>query len=256
MEPRQQEAGFKRLDVLPAYRLVCDAVEREIVAGRLRQGDKLPTESALAQQFGVNRSTVREGIRLLEQSGLVRREGGKRLHVSLPHARELATRASRALVMHQVTFRELWEAAIEIEPITVGLAVGRCGADEIASLESTILQMESSGDDIDRFVRLDISFHDLIAKASRNRVLQLAREPLSLLFLPAGRAILPRLRTQKRVIDAHRVIAAALASGDRAEAERWMRRHMEDFRRGYERTGLDLDKPLDLASLGMDPDVR
>jgi len=61
---------FTRIERAPAYKLVYDAIEKQIFAGRLKVGDPLPAETTLAEQFGVNRSTVREGIRLLEQSGL------------------------------------------------------------------------------------------------------------------------------------------------------------------------------------------
>jgi len=243
------ESRFAKLDVLPAYRLVYDAVERDIVSGRLQPGDRLPAETTLAQQFGVNRSTVREGIRLLEHSGLVRREGGKRLFVSLPHYLDLASRASRALVLHQATFRELWEAAMAIEPVTVAYAAERITAAELDRLEETVVAMDDAIADVDRFVRLDIAFHDLLATASRNRALELAREPLSLLFLPAGRAILPRLGTHRRVIDAHKAIMEALRHRDAEGARAWMHRHMADFKRGYERTGLDMNQQLDLASM-------
>ncbi len=240
---------FSKLAALPAYKLVFDAVERQIAAGNLKPGDSLPSETALAQQFGVNRSTVREGIRMLEHSGLVRREGGKRLFVSLPHYLDVASRASRALVLHQVTFRELWETAMAIEPVTVSYAAERITTAELERLEETIKAMDDGPDDVDSFVRLDIAFHDLIAKASRNRALELAREPLSLLFLPAGRTILPRLNTHHRVIDAHRAILEALRLRDAKGAHDWMHRHMADFKRGYERTGLDMEQRLDLASI-------
>jgi DNA-binding transcriptional MocR family regulator len=58
----------------------------------------LPPEITLAEQLGVNRSTVREGIRLLEESGLVTRLGGKRLRVRLPHPLDSAPHVQRALV--------------------------------------------------------------------------------------------------------------------------------------------------------------
>ncbi len=90
---------FEKLDVLPAYRVVAEAIENNIVLGRLKVGDRLPSETELASQFGVHRSTVREGIRLLEESGLVARVGRTTLEVTLPHFQDLGTRASRALTM-------------------------------------------------------------------------------------------------------------------------------------------------------------
>ncbi|HEY5832150.1 MAG TPA: winged helix-turn-helix domain-containing protein, partial [Hyphomicrobiaceae bacterium] len=56
-------ARFERIKARPAYELVAEAIERKILAGRLKPGDPVGTESELVKQFGVNRSTVREGIR-------------------------------------------------------------------------------------------------------------------------------------------------------------------------------------------------
>ena len=75
------------------------------------------------RQFGVNRSTVREGIRLLEQSGLVSREPSRRLSVAVPHYHRLATRMTRALILQQVTFRELWHTSRALEPAAVDQAM-------------------------------------------------------------------------------------------------------------------------------------
>ena len=54
---------FSRITPIPAYQMVAEAIEREILSGRLRPGDPIGTEAELVRQFGVNRSTVREGIR-------------------------------------------------------------------------------------------------------------------------------------------------------------------------------------------------
>jgi GntR family transcriptional repressor for pyruvate dehydrogenase complex len=91
--------GFERIKPRLAYEQVAEAIERKILAGRLKPGDPVGTESELVKQFGVNRSTVREGIRLLEQSGLVAREPSRRLSVAAPHYHRLATRMTRALIL-------------------------------------------------------------------------------------------------------------------------------------------------------------
>ena len=122
--------SFARLDRAPGYRLLADAVEREILEGRLKPGDKLPTETEFATQFAVNRSTVREGIRLLEESGLVRREEGRRLFVARPETSALAQRMSNAMVMHAVTFRELWETMMALEPMAAELAAATSEEEE------------------------------------------------------------------------------------------------------------------------------
>ena len=254
-----QDHEFTRLERAPAYRLVHDAVEREILAGRLRVGDPLPAETQLAEQFQVNRSTVREGIRLLEQSGLVERDGGKRPRISMPHYLDLASSASRALILHSVTFRELWEASIILEPAIAERAATHIDEAGLADLAANIGAMQTevasidagAPADIDGFVALDRGFHEALANVAGNRVLALAHEPVTSLFIPAGQIILPRLKTYRRVLDAHRYIFDCLRARDPAGARRWMYKHMDDFRRAYELTALSLDAPFDAASLGM-----
>ncbi|WP_404385459.1 FadR/GntR family transcriptional regulator [Caenispirillum salinarum] len=244
---------FERLDVPPAYQLVFQAIETEIVEGRLNAGDRLPTETAMARQFGVNRSTVREGIRLLEQSGLVRREAGRRLHVSLPHTRELAPRVSRAMIMQRVTFRELWEVAMALEPAAAALAAVRITDSALTRLEENVeatRQAVAAGDPV---VPLDVEFHALIAEAAGNKALLLCREPMSLLFYPAIRVLFTKSETgriaQGRLIKAHEILLDALRGRDEVTARDWMTRHIVDFKRGYAVRGLDMDAAVDRLSL-------
>lgn len=60
----------------PIWRAIADALRTDLAEGRYSIGDKLPTESALAERFGVNRHTVRHGISALVDEGLVRTRRG------------------------------------------------------------------------------------------------------------------------------------------------------------------------------------
>lgn len=241
-------AQFGKLDVVPAYKLVFDAIEKQILSGGLTEGDLLPSELALAEQLGVNRSTVREGIRLLEESGLVTRLGGKRLRVRRPDPLDSAPQLQRALVLNQVTFREMWEAATAIEPVIAGLAAERITDEELRELEENLRQLEASPEDVALFMKVDIAFHDALGRAARNRPLLMAREAVSSLLMPAGHAILPKLKSHARVIKAHREILDALRTHNPRKAEEWMRKHIADFKRGYERAGFDADSFLQGAA--------
>jgi GntR family transcriptional repressor for pyruvate dehydrogenase complex len=63
-------------EAVPAYRSVARSISERILNGALPVGSALPSESALAQSLGINRSTVREAIRALEESGMLRRRPG------------------------------------------------------------------------------------------------------------------------------------------------------------------------------------
>lgn len=244
---------FERLEVVPAYKTVCEAIEREIVSGRLGPGDQLPTETELAEQFGLTRHTVREGLRILEQGGLVGREAGRRLFVKQPHYAELAPRALRALVMQRVTFIELWEVSMSLEPSAAARAAATVSPAQIEELEGNLREMEEALVAGRSIVQLDVAFHTLVAEIAANKALLLAREPISQLFYPALTKLFAypqnREKGPRRLIEAHRRIIAALKARDAAEAEAWMRRHIADFRRGYDVCDFDLNEPIGIGPL-------
>lgn len=241
---------FERINAAPAYQLVAEAIEREITSGRLRAGEPLGTEAELVKQFGVNRSTVREGIRMLEQAGLVRRDQSRRLTVGVPHYYRLASRMSRALVLHEVTFRELWEAAMVLDLAAVEHAAMRATPDIVAELEANIAKTEAAAGDWAEVTELDNQWHGLVFKAAQNRVLQLAREPALLLNLPATEMILASIDIAlPRVIKAHRAITEAIRDHDPETARLWMRRHLNDWRRAFVYMGKQLDHPIDQVYL-------
>lgn len=239
---------LEKLNVPAAYQVVSRELRRIIISGELKPGEQLPSEAELAEQFGVNRSTVREGIRKLENDGFVRRAGrSKRLCVSRPTSSQLAPRASRALVMHQVTFGELWEVARVLEPACARLAAALRAPEHVARLKENVERSRQSLGDAALSVQLDTAFHTLVATAACNRALLLCRAPVGMLLYPAFEVLIPLLpQAVGRTVAAHQRIAAAIAAGDAAEAELWMQKHVLDFRRGWEMANLSLDMPVGL----------
>ncbi|MDF7775369.1 GntR family transcriptional regulator [Sphingomonas sp. AOB5] len=244
---------FGKLQIARAYQAVQQALEDAIMSGALAPGQPLPTETELAEKFGVTRHTVREGMRALEQSGLVKRDAGRRLHVTRPKHDALASQSSRALLMQQVSFREIWEVAMQLELLAMDLLAEQVDDALIADLDANIAAMALALERGESIIALDVAFHALIAHATRNRVLLLSREPVSQLFYPSLDRLFThpktRDRSPQRLLDAHREIVEGLRARDLPAARLWMHRHMADFRRGYEHAGLSLDMPIS----GQDP---
>ncbi|MFZ5963657.1 phosphonate metabolism transcriptional regulator PhnF [Thalassococcus sp. BH17M4-6] len=68
----------------PIWQAIADALRSDLAERRYGPGDKLPTEAALAERFGVNRHTVRHGISALVDEGLVRTRRGSGAYVAAP----------------------------------------------------------------------------------------------------------------------------------------------------------------------------
>ena len=244
---------FERVKVTPAYKAVSGVMEQRIVRGDLKPGVQLPTEQGLAQQFGVNRSTVREAIRQLEQEGLVERRGSKRLHVTMPGGYDAAPRTARSLLLHQVTFEELFQVALVLEPQAARLAAGAAGPAARAELNDAVDRLAAhhkAGGSIQSHAELDIEFHALVARISGNRALMLAREPINLLYRPSLirlQQALPQM--ERRNLDAHKRIVKAIAAGDADLAHEWTRKHLIDFQRGYAVAGIPMNTPLQMHDL-------
>jgi DNA-binding FadR family transcriptional regulator len=188
---------------------------------------------------------VREGIRLLEQAGLVAREASRRLSVAVPHYHGLATRMSRALVLQQVTFRELWLTSMALEPAVVEQAVAKATEEDLAAIKANIAATRARSDDPAAVASCDAEFHVLLAEAAHNRVLMLAKEPSRILVNPTTAFIITRNPPGiPRLIEAHEHIFDALRRRDRAKGRLWVDRHLRDWKAGFERTGHDLDSPV------------
>lgn len=237
---------FEPIRVPAAYQMVAEAIEAQILSGRLKLGDEIGTEAELVRQFGVNRSTVREGIRVLEQGGLVRREAGRKLFVCEPRYNALSSRMSRAMILREVTFRELFDTAFVLEVGTVEGAVANADAKDIAALEDNQARLAAAVADPVALSEIDSEFHSLVALASKNRVLQLAREPAAYLFFPTAEMICRRVpEGPARMVEAHGRIVDAIKARDLELARTWMRRHVVDWRKGFVRAGRDVDEPVE-----------
>jgi GntR family transcriptional repressor for pyruvate dehydrogenase complex len=227
---------FVPLDDRPAYRQIANLIEQRIVGRSLRTGDALPSETDLARQFGVNRSTIREAIRELEIHGLLGRgRGEKRLRVTRPEPRRVSSGVSRALALHDVTFLELWEAMMAIEPAAAQYAAARRSGAQLRDLTRASARFKRAATDTDAAVSAVVDFFTAVAAASGNQVLAWSQAPLNLLLAPTLTSMIDRLpQARSRIAEAQNKISAAIKLRKSEQARIWMEKHIRDFKRGHE----------------------
>lgn len=234
---------FAQIQIEPAYRKVAAAIGGRILDRSLREGDRLPPETELARQFGVNRSTVREALRELESHGLVtRRPGSKLMSVSRPKHVAIAEAVSRGLVLHDVTFLEVWEALTLLEPPIAEAAARARTADDLLEIEAIAQQFAADNSRTETAVHRAAEFIRSVGRATHNQVLTLAQEPPLLLLEPSLQVMIDKVpQARSRIVTAQRKITEALRDRDAEGARTWMSRHIRDFRKGYEIAGIELE---------------
>lgn len=247
--PDDQRLTLPTLDTSPGYKRVADLIESEIIVGRIKPGDLLPTETELAGQLGVHRSTVREGIRSLENTGLIKRVGGKRLMVSVPDSSSVAWFNTRSMALLKARFIDLWEVQMELEPLCASLAAQRAEPEAIQQLLDSVDELDSEIENDQAVIEHDIRFHQLIAQATGNPALLLSLEPIGNLLFSATLDLYKKVPPARhRLAEAHRKIAEAIHAKDVDTARDWMAKHIRDFRRGYIVAGISLTAPIDISA--------
>ncbi|MDJ0317351.1 FadR/GntR family transcriptional regulator [Arthrobacter antibioticus] len=201
-----------------AAEAVFKALRTAIEDGALPVGAKLSSEAALAAQYGVSRSVIREALRSCTALGLTATQTGKGTFV-------IASQASRDLVLGKFSASSLVEARPHIEVPAAELAASRRTEHQLAEMRG-IVEAMAEEEDPEAWVRLDSNFHAAIAMASGNdvfeRVVNDIREAMAMasetINLITGRAHQSDLE--------HRAIVDAIDSGNSAAAGQAMADHL------------------------------
>jgi DNA-binding GntR family transcriptional regulator len=175
---------------------VLATLRQEIIAGRLRPGDRL-VERELAERFGVSRVPVREAIRALVAEGFVLFETPRRTVV-------------RRLTPTDV--KELFELREALEVYAAGLASARADEKDLAELAVLLDQAAAATavGDAETITDINTRFHDRILAMAGNSLLISVMEPVDgrLRWLTRQNEEWPQLLTE------HRELYEAIASGD------------------------------------------
>ena len=233
------QAEFEPIRVEPAYRKVAAALLDRITTRTIGAGERLPPEIELARQFGVHRGTVREALRELQTNGLLKRErGSKLMMVTRPARVDVAANISRALHLHEVSYRDIWEALTALEPPIAAAAARQRKPKDLTRIEA-IVAAEAD-------VEQPADFFRAVGEATHNGVFMLAHEPLVQLLVPSLAALIEKIpQAAARIATAQKRIVAAIRARDAALAEEWMAKHIRDFRRGFELAAIPLEQPVD-----------
>src|SRR3954463_10880410 len=165
---------FAPISVARASSSIADQIRQAIVTGKLDQGDRLPPERELAEQFGVSRVTVRDALRALEAMGLIEVRVGARggAFVTVPTGSIVGQTMSDMMMMSAVTPEDIVEARLVVELGTVTLACSRATDDDVALLRNLATRSQEAIAAKTYTRELSWEFHALVAQAAHNAAIE------------------------------------------------------------------------------------
>jgi GntR family transcriptional regulator, transcriptional repressor for pyruvate dehydrogenase complex len=194
----------------------------QIHEGRLAVGEKLPSEAALAQGYGVSRSVIREALRSCAALGLTVSRTGKGTFV-------VSQRVAEDLALGTYSARDLHEARPHIEVPAAGLAARRRTEEDVRFLQDVVAAMAAE-DDPQAWVELDTSFHAAVARISHNRVFEKVIADIREALFHQSETLNVVAARQKRSDEEHLRIFHAIRDGAADEAEAAMQDHLAAVR--------------------------
>jgi GntR family transcriptional regulator, galactonate operon transcriptional repressor len=212
--------------------VVVEELARRIISGSLPAGSPLPTEDALCREFGFSRTVMREGLKLLEERGLVRVEQGRGTTVQSRERWNMLERDVLRIALefdeNMVLLNDLIAVRRVLEGQMASAAAERLTDEELAALAANVEEMAASTDDYARFRALDLGFHRLLMRASASEIgstivaaIHDFASESEMLNSPGAAELL------EHTVAEHRAILEALAARDGELAARRVLAHIE-----------------------------
>jgi len=193
----------------------------------LSSGNRLPSETDLADRLGISRPVLRQALEVLKQEGLIeaRKGSGTYKSASAPPVMAYGTPENLSDLGDCLRFRMVVESA------AAALAAQRADATNISAIRHSVEAMENNSDKYSVALEMDMAFHLSVARAAHSRYYEMTLEflmPHILFGLKLGRqmkAVSPN-STSKRVANEHRAILTAIESRDADQAADKMKEHL------------------------------
>jgi GntR family transcriptional regulator, transcriptional repressor for pyruvate dehydrogenase complex len=200
-----------------AFEEISAEIKRLIFKGTLKPGDRLPSETELANQFGVGRQTIREALRLLDLSGFISMQkgcaGGPLVVDTILNS--IGNSFLEAFQMKRITIEELTVTRTEIEKIVIDYVLRNAEEADIKALEENISEARRKLENNLPAFDTNVQFHKLLARASKNLVFLIVMESIVPVISDSRSQLGHRLEVSERCVVEHEVILDTVRRKDR-----------------------------------------
>jgi GntR family transcriptional repressor for pyruvate dehydrogenase complex len=218
-----------------------NAIVEDIRANRLRKGDLLPSENALATKLQVSRIVVREANRHLAALGIIEIVNGRAPRVSVPDERVVGMLFDHVVYTRHVTVQQVLAVRRPLEVRAAALAAMRRTPEQAEQIVGHAAGMRASLKNPDSMTEHDIALHAAIADATQNPLLAVmikAFAPVTRQTWPVGWKSRAEPEEQTAMIACHEAMADAILKQDVAAARTAMSVHFDDTVRALVAAGV------------------
>ena len=233
------------------HEILADSLRRRIVNGELQAGDRLPPEDELTAQFGVARTTLREGLRVLESQGLlaIRRGRGGGPVVTHPNLEPISMALAVTLQLQHTTIGDLDAARRVIEPQIAGQLARSHDDADLEALERAINRAAVAADHNDHaaFGLAAAHVHETLVERSGNSTLATLSKLLQGMVLAYYTRSMVRVdqAMMRRAVRSYRKFLDFIRTGDEeAATSHWL------ALMSYTISGRNPDEPVTIAADG------
>jgi GntR family transcriptional repressor for pyruvate dehydrogenase complex len=201
-------------------------IKQMISKGTVAPGSKFPPERELAKEFGVNRASLRQALKVLEIMGVITQRVGDGTYLSATAESLLNEPMEFLILLDDLSHHELFETRMIVEPELAARAAERATVEDLAGLRQALMALERSRTNQTR-LEADIAFHECIFRASGNRICHLLFRIIHRTVLTSMAQLAPRVSIQKPLFF-HKKIYNAIRDRNPGEARRTMFEHITD----------------------------
>ena len=215
------------------YQLVIDHVRGEILHGNLVPGDRLPGERELAEQLGISRNSVREGLRILENMGVTSSQHGAGHYIALNLDEPMTEMLSLIYTMKGMGRDDLNQFRYCLEREAMHLAVDYASEQQKIMISKHLEALLSAETEKDRYEH-DMALHMTLIEASRNDYLITTYRALTNViedYIPVLRGkIIEGMKSNHKLEDTHRMLVMGVVNSDLRTGLEGLSRHFEYIR--------------------------
>jgi len=157
--------------------VIMDLITEYLLAGKLKPGDKLPTENEFAERLGVGRNSIREAIKMLSSIGVVEVRRGAGMFIAESMSSSMINPLILSLVFEQGASKELIELRLLLDTGAAELAIQKVSDQDINRLEEANwelrIESEKQSHNPHKLRDLDLNFHRVLYELSGNELLNL-----------------------------------------------------------------------------------